>query len=206
LGAFATSHRLAGFVASMPAWRGAHRYYHSMSMGVLPGFQNHGIGQALKWEQRRRALLAGLDCIEWTFDPTRAQNAFLNLERLGGIVRRFVPDYYGAVQSRLQRGLPSDRLICEWWLKSSRVRRAARGECPRTGMKKPDVAVSIPPALLAATDTLARAAREQQLKLRRALLGRLRRGYVITGFSAENSAYLLEREDASGHNSVWRSP
>jgi predicted GNAT superfamily acetyltransferase len=193
LGAFTSASRLVGFAASMPAWHGAHRYYHSMSLGVLPAFQNRGIGQALKWEQRRRALRVGIDCIEWTFDPTRARNAFLNLERLGGIVRRYVPDYYGALQSRLQRGLASDRLICEWWLNSARVRRAAKAQPPRSAGVKPAATIPIPQILVDEAASHAQAARAKQLKLRKALLGRLQRGYVITGFCAETSAYLLDR-------------
>lgn len=193
LGAFTDAGRLIGFVASMPAWRGSHRYYHSMSMGVLPRFQNLGIGQALKWEQRRRAVLAGIDCIEWTFDPTRARNAFLNLERLGGIVRRYIPDYYGALTSRLQRGLPSDRLICEWWLNSARVLRAVKRQRTRSAATPPQATVSIPEALRTGAGSHPRTARKQELELRRMLVRRLERGYVITGFCPETSSYLLNR-------------
>jgi predicted GNAT superfamily acetyltransferase len=81
--------------------------------------------------QRRAALGAGIDLIEWSFDPLRAKNAYLNIVRLGAIARRYQPDYYGQVASRLQRGLPSDRLIAEWRLRSTRVKRALAGRPPR---------------------------------------------------------------------------
>lgn len=199
LGAFTAAGRLVGFVASMPAWHGVHRHYHSVSMGVLPRFQNQGIGRALKWEQRRRALRAGIDCIEWTFDPTRTRNAFLNLHLLGAVVRQYLPDHYGPLRSRLQRGLASDRLICEWWLKSERVRRALRGLPPEPVRKRAHATVSIPPVLLGLTqlsgDELRgrRAARGAQLELRGELLKWLRQRYVITDFSLKTSAYLLQR-------------
>jgi predicted GNAT superfamily acetyltransferase len=44
--------------------------------------------------------------------------------RLGAIVRRYLPNIYGPSTSQLQGGLPTDRLVAEWWLRSARVRRA----------------------------------------------------------------------------------
>ena len=43
------------------------------------------------------------------------------LERLGAIARRYHVNQYGLTSSPLQGGLPSDRLVAEWWLKSQRV-------------------------------------------------------------------------------------
>jgi predicted GNAT superfamily acetyltransferase len=59
--------------------------------------------------------------IEWTFDPLEIKNAYLNIEKLGAIARRYNINQYGITSSPLQGGLPSDRLIAEWWLKSKRV-------------------------------------------------------------------------------------
>ena len=70
LGAFTPQGSLAGFVASLPAWHGTDRYYHSLSLGVLRAHENRGLGRALKMAQRREALRAGIDLIEWTFDPS----------------------------------------------------------------------------------------------------------------------------------------
>ena len=143
LGAFTAQGELVGFVASMPAWHGRRRYYHSLSMGVLPAHENRGLGRALKLEQRKAALRAGIDSIEWTYDPLRAKNAFFNIQRLGAIARRYLPDHYGRVQSRLQQDLPSDRLVAEWWLKSPRVKRALAGKAPRAAKHKPAAEVSM---------------------------------------------------------------
>jgi predicted GNAT superfamily acetyltransferase len=109
LGAFSPQGNLVGFVASLPAWHGKHRYYHSLSLGVTPAHENKGLGKALKVAQRREGIRGGIDCIEWTFDPLRAKNAYLNIARLGAISRHYFADHYGHVDSRLQRGLPSDR-------------------------------------------------------------------------------------------------
>jgi predicted GNAT superfamily acetyltransferase len=45
----------------------------------------------------------------------------LNIEKLGAIARRYSVDQYGLTSSPLQGGLPSDRLVAEWWMKSKRV-------------------------------------------------------------------------------------
>jgi predicted GNAT superfamily acetyltransferase len=45
----------------------------------------------------------------------------LNIEKLGAITRRYNINQYGITSSPLQGGLPSDRLIAEWWLRSKRV-------------------------------------------------------------------------------------
>src|ERR1043165_5996009 len=82
LGAFTRDRSLVGFVTSMPAWHEGRRYYHSLSLGVLPGHDNKGLGRALKLKQREEALRAGIDRIEWTYDPLQAKNAFFNIERL----------------------------------------------------------------------------------------------------------------------------
>ncbi len=63
----------------------------------------------------------GYELIEWTFDPLEIKNAYFNLEKLGAVMRRYVVNHYGIMSSPLQGGLPSDRLVAEWWLRSARV-------------------------------------------------------------------------------------
>jgi predicted GNAT superfamily acetyltransferase len=67
------------------------------------------------------AIARGFELIEWTFDPLEIKNAYLNIEKLGAIARRYNVNQYGITSSPLQGGLPSDRLIAEWWLQSKRV-------------------------------------------------------------------------------------
>jgi predicted GNAT superfamily acetyltransferase len=194
LGAFAPNGELVGFVTGMPAWHGARRYIHSLSLGVAAGHENQGLGQRLKLAQRRMALRAGLDLIEWTFDPMRAKNAYLNLMRLGAIARRYTPDYYGPVKSRLQQGLPSDRLICEWWLKSPRVKRALEGKPARDATLKPTAEVEIPADMASLARAHPRQARAAQAKVRARLLSLFRQGLVATGFKLDGprGLYLLD--------------
>jgi predicted GNAT superfamily acetyltransferase len=194
LGAFTPRGKLVGFVASLPAWRGRERYFHSLSLGVLPAHENRGVGRALKLAQRKEALRAGIDRIEWTFDPLKAKNAFFNLARLGAIVRRYLPDHYGPVRSRLQQGLPSDRLVAEWWLTSPRVRRALAGKAPRAGKKKPAAVVEIPLAVGALADARPRQARALQRRVREQLTRAFKRQLAITGLESDERSYkfLLE--------------
>ena len=94
---------------------------HSHVAGVSAAALGRSVGFALKLHQRAWALQRGVSQIEWTFDPLEIKNAYLNLEKLGAIVRRYNINQYGITSSPLQGGLPSDRLIAEWWLKSKRV-------------------------------------------------------------------------------------
>ena len=194
LAAFTPGGRAVGFVASMPAWRDGRNYYHSLSLGVLPEHENRGLGRALKLEQRRLALRAGIDRIEWTFDPLRAKNAFFNIVRLGAVCRRYVADHYGAVGSRFQQGLPSDRLVAEWWLRSSRVCRALGGRPPRSPRRKPAAKVMIPADIGAFMKTHAEEARAAQCRVREQLAGYFARNLAITGFALADAAakYLLD--------------
>jgi predicted GNAT superfamily acetyltransferase len=127
IGAFAASGKLVGFCLAVPALRGARVYLHSHMLAVLPEFRDRGLGRRLKLEQRQRTLAQGIPWIEWTFDPLEGKNAHFNLERLGAVARRYVSNQYGTTASPLHRGLPTDRLIAEWWLESPRAIACAEG-------------------------------------------------------------------------------
>jgi predicted GNAT superfamily acetyltransferase len=120
LGAFDGEH-LVGFALGIPGMRNGHSYLHSHMLAVKDAYRNSGVGRRLKLFQRDDALLRGLELVEWTFDPLEIKNAYLNLEKLGAIARRYNINQYGNTSSPLHGGLPTDRLIAEWWLKSRRV-------------------------------------------------------------------------------------
>ncbi|HET9179925.1 MAG TPA: GNAT family N-acetyltransferase [Terriglobia bacterium] len=195
LGAFTGEGSMAGFVVSVPAWREDHRYFYSLLLGVLPAYENQGLGRLLKIAQRKAALRAGIEYIEWTFDPLRAKNAYFNIVRLGAVVRRYCPDYYGPIPGKLQRELPSDRLIAEWPLKSDRVKKALAGKKPRPAGKAASAIVAIPPDLDLLVSGKSARAREWQASVRAQLQECFERGLVITGFeTAEAEArYVLDR-------------
>jgi len=120
MGAF-EGRTMVGFALSVPGTRSGHIYLHSHMLAVRKDHRNGGLGRRLKLMQREEALSRGIELIEWTFDPLEIKNAYLNVEKLGAIARRYNINQYGITSSPLQGGLPSDRLIAEWWLKSKRV-------------------------------------------------------------------------------------
>jgi len=122
IGAF-DGEKLVGFAMSLPGVRDGKPYLHSHMLAVLPEYRNGGLGRRMKLAQRDDALQRGFDRMEWTFDPLEIKNAHLNIARLGAIVRRYMPDFYGPSSSPLQGNLPTDRLVAEWWLRSDRVKR-----------------------------------------------------------------------------------
>lgn len=116
-----TGGTLAGFALSIPGNRNGHPYLHSHMLAVKEPYRNTGLGRRIKLFQREDAIAQGYELLEWTFDPLEIKNAYLNIEKLGAITRRYTINQYGNVSSPLQGGLPTDRLTAEWWLKSKRV-------------------------------------------------------------------------------------
>ena len=114
---------MVGFALAIPGERGGHSYLHSHMLAVKNAYRDAGLGQRIKFFQRGDALDRGFELMEWTFDPLEIKNAYLNIEKLGAIARRYNVNQYGITSSPLQGGLPSDRLVAEWWLESERVRR-----------------------------------------------------------------------------------
>ena len=123
LGAFDDSDELKGFVFSMPGVKDGHLIQWSHMLGVAPDAREAGVGLRLKLAQREEALRAGIEIIEWTFDPLQAQNAHLNFARLGVIVEDYEQNVYGESSSPLHQGTPTDRFVAEWRLTSPHVER-----------------------------------------------------------------------------------
>ena len=117
---------LVGFVFSLPGIKAGdgqpQPYLHSHMLAVKESHRNRGLGAELKLKQRDEALSRGIRHMEWTFDPLEIKNAFLNIHKLGAIVCAYRVDFYGISSSRLQGGLPTDRLLAEWHLDSPRVK------------------------------------------------------------------------------------
>jgi predicted GNAT superfamily acetyltransferase len=192
LGAF-DGDTLVGFAMSLPGYREGKSYLHSHMLAVLPQHRNAGIGRRLKLAQRDDAIARGFDLMEWTFDPLEIRNAHLNIARLGVIVRRYQPDFYGPSSSPLQGGLPTDRLYAEWWLRSDRVAGMLRGEAPPIEVIE---RVTVPHTIYqwkqdAQQRSLARALQSSN---REALESAFRRGLAVVGYEVDaqgNGSFLL---------------
>jgi predicted GNAT superfamily acetyltransferase len=120
LGAF-DGDALVGFTKAFVGLHERTPYLHSHMLAVLSSHRDRGIGRQLKLAQREDALRRDIRLIEWTFDPLETKNAHFNINRLGAISRRYIPDFYGITTSPLHRGLATDRLLVEWHLESPRV-------------------------------------------------------------------------------------
>ena len=110
--------RMIGFSLGMPGCNAStgELYLHSHMTGILAEAQGLGLGRRLKLRQRDEALQLGYKKIQWTFDPLEIRNAYFNIEKLGVIVRAYHENVYGITSSKLHAGLPTDRLVAEWFL------------------------------------------------------------------------------------------
>ena len=127
LGAY-DGNTLVGFTLALAALRHGAPFLHSHLTGVQANYRDCGVGRMLKLFQREEALSRDIRLLEWTFDPLALRNAHFNLNRLGAICRRYLPNLYGVTTSPLHRGLATDRLVAEWYLDSPRVVAAVAGE------------------------------------------------------------------------------
>ena len=123
--------KMIGFIYGFPGLQADRRIkLCSQTMGVLPEYRNKGVAAKLKWAQRQRVLENDIDLITWTYDPLEAPNARLNMHTLGGIARTYKRNIYGENFGALSKGLPSDRFIVEWWIKTERVEQRSMGLKP----------------------------------------------------------------------------
>jgi predicted GNAT superfamily acetyltransferase len=189
-------------------------------LGVIDDRRRRGLGLQLKNEQRKRALQMGVDLIEWTYDPLQALNAELNFNRLGVLVGEYEENIYGDSTSALHRGVPTDRFVAEWWIRSERVVGRMAGERPpaerfevpainRIGggewptcdgfdrsLDEPNLAVEIPLRFTEMLERRADLARQWRSATREIFQTYLPRGYHVTEFSlgAARGRYLLTRD------------
>jgi predicted GNAT superfamily acetyltransferase len=191
LGAFDGSH-MVGFCLCIPGLKaGAKPYLHSQMMGVLPDYRNTGLGRRMKLAQREFALAQNVDLIEWTFDALELKNAFFNIERLGAIARRHVRNQYGSSTSHLHGGLPTDRLIAEWWIRTKRVDDACHNRSRQAVLPLATISVPIDIAEIRHKDR--RRARAIQADISDQFEHYFRNNLAVTGFtrSETQGTYLL---------------
>lgn len=130
LGAF-DKDEMIGFLYSFPGFTDGQFHLCSHMLGFLPAYRKAGLGVKMKWLQREEALRMGYTKITWTYDPLETVNAYLNIAKLGGIVRRYLPNCYGEMQDEMNKGLPTDRFLVEWFIDSKRVKAYQNGSAER---------------------------------------------------------------------------
>ncbi len=190
LGAF-DGPKMVGYTLAVAGVRNGIPYLHSHMTGVLSAYRDRGVGRMLKLFQREEALGRGIGLIEWTFDPLETRNAHFNLNRLGAIARRYLPNLYGVTTSPLHRGMPTDRLVAEWVLDSPRVIAAVT-----TGNIEPaiDAAhIELPANLELCKSSEPGRLQDVQMRVRKEFTEWFAKGYAAVGLKTDgpNVAYVL---------------
>lgn len=223
LGAFdAQTDSLIAFLFSYIA-RGADGYIklYSQIMGVKQEWRHSGVGEALKRTQADRARAMGLALINWTFDPLEAPNARLNVGKLRAICRHYMCDIYGNRMGQLNAGLPTDRMLVEWWIQGKWLDQPHRIDPPipddlklfasrpaaghraiaavRESLSGPLIALEIAPDLQHVKAAKVDLALDWRMKTRAAFEALFADGYAVTDFisyqgeAGRENYYILEK-------------
>ena len=193
----------------------------SQTMGVLREWRGQGIAEALKRTQRERVIAQRLPLITWTYDPLEAPNAHLNLHKLRAVTRTYWVDVYGSNFGALNAGLPTDRLVVEWWVSGRWTEKPPADpmvlddappvfECEGQGVQRRIVRsqlgltsemiqLEIPADIHPVKAANMELAIDWRYKVRRAMESYLGKGYITTDFISTTSRgqrrnrYLLQK-------------
>ena len=197
LGAFDPKDRMVGFLNWLPAWDREGRYFYSLALGVLARHRDQGLGRAIKLEQRRLALKAGVERIQWTFDlfgskmpsstlkgwePLPANTFLITTESFPRTRRRALRPTVWRRCGTCVRGGWSRRpwLEGEGAREGQGARARLRSRCRWTSGRM--------------ANEHPRRARGVQQRVRREFLRHLSRGLVVTGIQlgTDSATYVLE--------------
>lgn len=198
--------KMVGMHFSFPGYKGGKVYLYSHMTGVISSLKYSGIGYQLKQKQKEWALDNGYDLIAWTYDPIMSLNASFNLRKLGTISRCYINNFYGQMEDDINRGIPTDRVVTEWWITKEKSVSGDfmalnsfdseydfnfEDEVNETPGK---VMVRIPPNFTEMKKKDKDLAVKWRLYLRKTLTSLFARGYVAVSFDKEKYAYLLEKD------------
>lgn len=202
--------KMTAFCFGVPAYKDGTIYHYSRMLGVMPGYQDSGIGYTMKLKQREYVLKQGIDLVVWTFDPLQSRNAYLNIEKLGCVIREYSVNIYPGSGSQFNAGLESDRFSPEWWIASRRVKDRIAGRRGsyelgdfavaletrvtsagwrepvdvRTRRRERRISVEIPDDIDALKKDDLDLARRWREATREAFVGYFKKDYVLHGFTA----------------------
>ncbi|MGC4767320.1 GNAT family N-acetyltransferase [Micromonospora sp. DT46] len=106
VGAFDEDGSLVGFCYGFTGVEHGELYHYSQAAVVDARAQGRGVGRLLKHAQAEAARRAGVHTMRWTFDPYALRNVHFNLNVLGAVGIRFLPDFYDDGDS--------DRVLVRW--------------------------------------------------------------------------------------------
>lgn len=207
IGAYADS-RMVGMHFSFPGYRKGKVYLYSHMTGVINDQKYSGIGYGLKMKQKEWALDNGYDLIAWTHDPIMSLNASFNLRKLGTVARCYVENFYGTMEDSINRGIPTDRIVSEWWIRKKKGEYSPSDfhvinelDSPYSfDFSFPDevrqnrIEVLIPENFVEMKKSNRETAIKWRHYLRNALESLFSSGYVAVSFDHERRGYLLEKD------------
>ena len=120
LGAY-LEERLVGFNYCFVGFNEGQIHLHSHLIGVEKPYREQGIGELLKHAQQEYAKENNFKLVRWLFDPLESRMANLSFSKLNTISHHYENDYYGALEDDFNEGLPSDRIVVEWWIERNHV-------------------------------------------------------------------------------------
>lgn len=193
IGAF-NKNEMVGFTLALAAIHEGHPSLHSHMTAVLEPYRDKGVGRALKLFQRQEALSRKIHLVEWTYDPLELKNARFNLMRLGAIIRRLIPNCYGITDSPLHKGMPTDRLVAEWWLDSPRVNRLTSGGSSNAITPTESARISIPNDIADLRTKDRQAAEKIQTQIREKFESNFAKKMVVTAIESNPTTtdYILQ--------------
>jgi predicted GNAT superfamily acetyltransferase len=203
LGAFLPDGRAVGLSFAFLGRIEGRTCLYSQLTGLVPEYQDRGLGTRMKLAQRDHALRLGIDLIAWAFDPLQAGNARFNLDKLGATARRYVVDMYGPRSDALNRDTPTDRLLAEWSISPAprrpleieafphliETRRGPDGRLAAARVAEvgeaPGLRLEIPESIVALRRSDPDLAAGWQAAVRSAFLAAFARGFRAVGFVRE---------------------
>ncbi|MFJ7733915.1 GNAT family N-acetyltransferase [Lysinibacillus sp. NPDC097231] len=120
LGAY-LEEKLIGYNYCFVGYREGKMYLHSHMIGVEKTYREQGVGELLKHAQQEYAKEHGFQLVCWLFEPLEARMANLSFLKLNAFSYQYKNDYYGPLYDDFNDGLPSDRIVVEWWLERDQV-------------------------------------------------------------------------------------
>ncbi|MER6757992.1 GNAT family N-acetyltransferase [Micromonospora echinofusca] len=180
IGAFDEDGCLVGFCYGFTGVEHGELYHYSQAAVVDAQVQGRGVGRLLKHAQADAARRVGAHTMRWTFDPYALRNAHFNLNVLGAVGIRFLPDFYDDGGS--------DRVLVRW-------------DLDRAGGSTPTPAPGHTAVDSPADDRTAARAPDERARLRRELADRFATGGRLVGVvrrprTPGRVSYLFGRDEA----------
>lgn len=113
--------KLVGFNYCFVGYQDGEMYLHSHMIGVEKAYREQGVAELLKHAQQEYAKEHGFQLVRWLIEPLEVRLANLAFLKLNATSYQYENDYYGPLQDDFNEGLPSDRLVVEWWIERDQM-------------------------------------------------------------------------------------